>query len=73
MSCFTQEIPHKPLKKIQLLWVADRTSEILAVKDTFWARIGLEQKFAYLISLTKDNIMDSNGNSTISYRTYVIA
>ncbi len=44
-----------------------------AVKGTLWTRFRLGLKFVYLISLTKEYIMDSYGNRTISYQTYIIA
>ncbi len=44
----------------------------LVVRGTFWNRIGLGQKFVYLLSLTKEYTMDPYGNYTISYQTYNI-
>ncbi len=44
-----------------------------AVEGTLWARIGLELKFVYFISITKEYILDLYVNHKISYQEYIIA
>ncbi len=49
-----------------------KSNQCPAAEGTLWARFGLGVKCVYLISLTKEEIVDLYGNGTISYQTYSI-